>query len=43
MVPLLSNQSLLSGEKFIEAGYVSVCNGGEVNICDGHTAKITVS
>ena len=27
MVPVLANQSLLSGGKFAEAGYVSVCDG----------------
>ena len=32
MVPVLANQSLLSGGKFAEAGYVSVCDGDEVNI-----------
>ena len=43
MIPELANQSLLSGEKFAEAGYASVCDGEEVNIYDGHTANITVS
>ena len=43
MVPSLANQSLLSGSKFSEAGYVSVCNGKEVYIYDGYTAKTTVS
>ena len=43
MVPALANQSLLSGGKFVEARYVSVCDGEEVNIYDGHTAKIIVS
>ena len=43
MVPALANKSLLSGGKFVEEGYVSVCDGEEVNIYDGHTAKITVS
>ena len=43
MVPALANQSLLSGGKFAEAGYVSVCDGDEVNIYDGGTATITVS
>ena len=32
MVPSLANQSLLGGGKFVEAGYVSVCGGDEVNI-----------
>ena len=43
MVPSLANQSLLSGGIFAEAGYVSVCDGDEVNIYDGWTATITVS
>ena len=43
MVPELSNQSLLNGGKFAEAGYVSVCDGDEVKIYDGRTAKIIVS
>ena len=43
MVPALANQSLLSGGKFAEAGYISICNGNEVNIFDGRTAKIEVS
>ena len=43
MVPALSNQSLLSEGKFSGPGYVSLCDGDEVNIYDGHTAKITVS
>ena len=43
MVPALANQSLLSGGKFAEAGYVSVCNGDEVKIYYGQTATIIVS
>ena len=43
MVPLLANQSLRRGGNFEDAGYVSLCDGVEVNIYDGHTAKITVS
>ena len=43
MVLTLANQSLLSGGKKSEAGYVFVCDGDEVNIYDGQTAKITVS
>ena len=39
----LDNQSLLSGGKFSEAGYVYVCDGDEVNIYDRRTAKIKVS
>ena len=43
MISALANQSLLSGVKFVEARYVSVCDGEEVNIYDGYTTKITVS
>ena len=43
MVLALAYQSLLSGGKFVESGYVSVCDGDEVNIYDGSTATITVS
>ena len=43
MVPVLTNQYLISGGKFTETGYVSVCDGEEVNIYNGHTSKITVS
>ena len=43
MVPALANQSLLSGGKFAEAGYISICDGNKVNIFDGRTAKIEVS
>ena len=43
MVPALANQFLLSGGKFAEAGYVSICDGNEVNIFDGRAAKITGS
>ena len=43
IVPGLADQSLLSGEKFSKAGYVSICDDAEVNIYDGHTVKITVS
>ena len=43
IVPSLSNQSLLIGGKFAEAGYVSVCDKYEVNIYDWQTATITVS
>ena len=43
MVPALANQSLLSGRKFAEAGYVSVFNGEEVKINDGQNAVINVS
>ena len=43
MFPELANQSLPSGGKFVEAGYVSVCDGDKFNIYDGRTATITVS
>ena len=43
MVPVLANQFFLRGGKFSEAGYVSVFDGEEVNIYDGHNAKIRVS
>ena len=43
MVPALADQSLLSGGKFAEAGYISICDGEEVNIYDGRTARIEVS
>ena len=34
MVPYLTNNSLLSGGKFAQAGYVSVCDDKEVNLYD---------
>ena len=43
MVPALRGNSLLSGGKFAEAGYISICDGEEVNIYDGRTARIQVS
>lgn len=43
IVPALGRNSLLSGGKFAEAGYVSICDDKEVNIYDGRTAKIVVS
>ena len=43
IVPALADQSLLSGNKFAEAGYVSICYDTEVNIYDEHTVKIVVS
>ena len=43
IVPALKGNSLLSGGKFAEAGYISICDGDEVNIYDGRTAKITIS
>ena len=43
IVPALADQSLLSGNKFSKAGYVSIYNDSEVNIYDGRTVKIVVS
>ena len=43
MFPALANQSLLGGNKFAQAGYVTICNNQEVNIYDSRTAKIIVS
>ena len=42
MVPALAGQSLLSVAKFADAGYISVCDGDEVNLCDSPTARIKV-
>ena len=42
-VPSLTNNSLLSGGKFAQAGYVSVCDDKELNLYDARTVKITVS
>ena len=41
--PGLADQSLLSGENFAKAGYVSICDDAEVNIYDSRTVKISVS
>ena len=43
MVPALAGQSLLSGATFSKAGYISVCDGDEVNLYDSQTARIVVS
>ena len=43
IVPALADQSLLSGEKIAKDGYISICDGNEVNIYDGWTARIEVS
>ena len=43
MVPALAGKSLLKGAKFSEAGYISVCDGDEVNLYDSRTARIIVS
>ena len=39
----LDYQSLLSGNKFVKAGYISICNGEKVKIYDGCTIKIVLS
>ena len=39
----LADQSLLSGAKFDEAGYISVCDDDEVNLYDSRTSRIAVS
>ena len=43
MVPSLTNNSLLSGGKFAQAGYVAVCDDKEVNLYDMRTVKIGIS
>ena len=43
MVPLIYNQHLLSGSKFSNAGYISICDDKEVNIYDVRTDHIIVS
>ena len=43
MVPAFAGQSLLNGETFAEAGYISVCDDDEVNLYDSRTARIVVS
>ena len=43
IVPDLVEQSLLSGRKFADAGYISIYDENEVNIYDLHTTKIVVS
>jgi hypothetical protein len=35
IVPALKGNSLLSGGKFAKAGYISICNGEDVNIYNG--------
>ena len=35
MVPALADQSLMSINKFSQAGYVTICDNKEVNIYDG--------
>ena len=43
MVPALKYNSLLSGGKFAQAGYVAVCDDTKVRLYDGKTSQITVS
>ena len=43
MVPDLAEDSLISGPKFAEAGYVTLLTPKELLIFDGHDLKITVS
>ena len=43
MVMSLTNQSLLSGYKFAESGYMSIFDGNEVNIYYGRNATIIMS
>ena len=42
MVPALAGQSIPSGAKFAEAGYISICDGNEVNLYYRRTAPIVV-
>ena len=43
MVHAHADQSLLSGSKFSNAGYISICDNKEVNIYDGRTSRVLVS
>ena len=43
IVPALAHQYLPSGGQFDDSGYVSICDGAEVNIYDGRTTRITIS
>ena len=43
MVPALAEKFLLIGGKFVDAGYVSIFDGSEVNLYDGQSNKINVS
>ena len=40
---MLADQSLLSGSKFSDTGYILTCDDKEVNIYDGRTSCILVS
>ena len=43
IVPDLAHHSLISGPKFVEAGYVTLLTPKELLIFDGEDLKITVS
>ena len=43
IVPDLVEQSLLSGSKIVDTGYISINNENEVSIYDSHTTKMVVS
>ena len=43
MVPALAYSSLLSGGKFYDAGYVSICDGSWVNFYGRKSVNIAVS
>ena len=43
MTPALAGQSLLSGANFAVVGYISVCDGDEVNLYEICTARFVVS
>jgi hypothetical protein len=43
IVPALVENSLLSTNKFVEAGYTAIYNAEEVNFCGARTTKIMVS
>ena len=42
MVPTLVDNSILSGGKFADSGYVSICDRSKVNLYDGQSVKVTV-
>ena len=43
MVPDLIHNTLISAIKCFDADYISICDGNEVNIYDGQTARINIS
>ena len=43
MVRSIRAQSVISGGKFADAGYISICDRDEVNLYDKRTDKIVVS